>query len=47
MHEIKYEYAIDEFGVYTHIKDVDKNKNYHLLVYGDKIDMIPAMGEYN
>jgi hypothetical protein len=47
MYEVKYEYAIDEFGVYTHIKDVDKNKSYHLLVYGDKIDMIPAMGEYN
>ena len=47
MYEIKYEYAIDEFGVYTHIKDVDKNKNYHLLVYGDKIEMIPAMGKIN
>ena len=47
MSNVKYEYAIDEFGVYTHIKNVDKSKSYHLLVYGDKIDMIPAMGEYN
>jgi len=47
MHEIKYEYAIDEFGVYTHIKDVDKTKSYHLLEYDNKIDMIPAMGKIN
>ena len=47
MSNVKYKYAIDEFGVYTHIKDVDKSKSYHLLVYGNKIDMIPAMGEYN